>query len=714
MREIAGLIYIFRFLICGGAFGLVLIRLNVFTSFPKQKTFCIGVCSTPMFLSLIDYLLGLIWRGIPSICITAGVPLALVGFSLTKKSREILDSLFQAIKEYVLEDWLKGANKYRTLVCAIVLFAFFTCLVVAIGSKIEWLSHAVKAYAYRAESNQSWAVLALAAISVLVVLVKVYDRKKETNFDRLNLLCRYMILFGAGLVLCMITAYAFLKTNVDLNEWDRSHYERQARYFAETREAAEIDNYHDEKYGTVFMDDHGPLWPVYIADARMCSGKYDDYFNPLTVDLAYFLVVLCYLGMVVVTTWVITDSLTHGLLAALILCVYPYAFWIYIIGSRDSFRVIGILLLTMYILEICNRLYMRTSCKEQCIKKVENLFLALLCYLCMQGHGANAYVMLGLFVAFGCMAIVKKINKAELVQMAVAVLIGTLAGIHKTILVYINTGQISSSTTVVFEGTEVATRYRQAELQAWTWETVLNNYRLVDWCIIVLGIMGIIAAIYALIKYKSDNRYRKISLFVVLAMGLMMPLTGVMNFMGYNIALSYLRDTRYRLYFFVLLAIIGASAVKIYVKNNCRFKWAGILLIVMLAFNSSMIPFKDMDVTEANSMTGSWREFAERVEELAGDGEIYVQHEAFAYYFYKAPKLLYHPIVRELMIAKDEEEVEKVIKELNISVITFHSSMGRYDFELLPLYDYLENSPDVEKMTLKASNDSNLPLYLIK
>ena len=194
----------------------------------------------------------------------------------------------------------------------------------------------------------------------------------------------------------------------------------------------------------------------------------------------------------------------------------------------------------------------------------------------------------------------------------------------------------------------------------------------------------------------------------------MMPLTGVMNFMGYNIALSYLRDTRYRLYFFVLLAIIGASAVKIYVKNNCRFKWAGILLIVMLAFNSSMIPFKDMDVTEANSMTGSWREFAERVEELAGDGEIYVQHEAFAYYFYKAPKLLYHPIVRELMIAKDEEEVEKVIKELNISVITFHPSMGRYDFELLPLYDYLENSPDVEKMTLKASNDSNLPLYLIK
>ena len=66
------------------------------------------------------------------------------------------------------------------------------------------------------------------------------------------------------------------------------------------------------------------------------------------------------------------------------------------------------------------------------------------------------------------------------------------------------------------------------------------------------------------------------------------------------------------------------------------------------------------------------------------------------------------------MIAKDEEEVEKVIKELNISVITFHPSMGRYDFELLPLYDYLENSPDVEKMTLKASNDSNLPLYLIK
>ena len=127
-----------------------------------------------------------------------------------------------------------------------------------------------------------------------------------------------------------------------------------------------------------------------------------------------------------------------------------------------------------------------------------------------------------------------------------------------------------------------------------------------------------------------------------------------------------------------------------------------------------MIPFRDMDITEANSLTESWKEFAVSVEELAGDGEIYVEHEVFAYYFHKAPKLLYHPITRELMIAKDEEEVEKAIKKLNISVIAFHPSMGRYDYELLPFYEYLENSSNVEKITLKASNDSNLPLYLIR
>lgn len=714
MREIIGLIYIFRFIICATAIGLMLIRLNVFTSFSRMKTFCIGVCSTPMFLSLFDYLLALIWRGIPSIFLTLGIPLVLVGFSLTKKNRAILQEFFQTIKVNMRQCLFKDSNKYWTLVYIITLLMFLVCLILAISSKVEWLSHVVQAYATRSENNQCWAVRVIMFVAGLVLCMWCFGGKKRIHGNRADLLCKYLVFWGAGLIVCMVTAYAFLKTNADVYEWDRSHYELQARYFAETREASEIDNYHDEKYGTVLMDDHGPLWSVYIADARMCAGKYDDYFNPLTVDLAYFLVVMCYFGIVFTTTWTITGSITHGLIAILILCMDPYAFWIYIIGSRDSFRVIGILLLSLFVLEICNRLDVRINCRERCLKRREILFLALLCYLCMQGHGGNAYIMLGLFIVFGCMALLKKINIFELVEMAAGVLAGTLAGITKTILIYMKTGRISSSTTVVFEGTDAARKYQRMREQAWTWETALDDYWLVDWCIIFIGVVGIIGAIYILKKYNTQNQNKKISLFAVLTLGLMLPLSGIMNFMGYNIALSYIRDTRYRLYFLVLLSIMGAGVARIYIKNQSYLKWAGILLITILSFNSSIIQFKDLNVTEANSVTGSWREFAERLEELAGDGEIYVQHEVFAYYFHKNPKLLYHPISRELMIAKNQEEVEKAIEDLNISVITFHPSMGRYDYELLPFYDYLENSPNVEKMTLKASNDSNLPLYLIK
>lgn len=714
MREIMGLIYIFRFIICGVAIGLILIRLNVFTSFSRRKTFCIGVCSTPMFLSLFDYLLALIWRGIPSIFLTLGIPLVSVGFCLMNKNRVILHELFRMVKANTRQCWFKDSNKYWTLVCITTLLMFLTCLILAISSKVEWLSHVVQAYATRSENNQCWAVGVIMFVAGLALCMWCFGGKKKIHGNRADLLCKYLVFWGAGLIVCMITAYAFLKTNADVYEWDRSHYELQARYFAETREASEIDNYHDEKYGTVFMDDHGPLWPVYIADARMCAGKYDDYFNPLTIDLAYFMVVMCYLGMVVITAWIITDNIMYGLSALLVLCMDPYAYWYYIVGSRDSFRVIGILLLSLFVLEIYNRLYTRVNCKERCLKKGESLFLALLCYLCMQGHGGNAYIMLGLFIVFGCMVLLEKVNISELIKMAVSVLAGTLLGMAKTILIYLKTGRISSNTVLVFEGTDAAMRYQESRQQAWTWKAALENYWFVDWYIIILGIVGIIISIYTLKKFKRTNIYIKLSLFAVLVLGLMLPLSGIMNFIGYNIALSYIKQMRYRLYFLVLLSIMGAGSAKIYAKNNSYLKCAGVFLIIILSFNSSIIQFKNLDVTEDNSVTGSWREFAERLEELAGDGEIYVDHEVFAYYFHKNPKLLYHPISRELMIAKTEDEVENAIKELNISVITFHPSLGRYDYSVLPLYSYLENSPNVEKITLKASNDSNLPLYLIK
>lgn len=651
MDEFFGIIYVLRFVICGVAFGVLFIKLNIFSNYSTNSIFGIGFCSTPFFLALFDYVCGMVFPGIPAFILVISLPLLAVIFIMTSSNKLLIYGVItKCIKK----------------------------------------------------------------------IVALYKNKKHAKLNIIELLYKSFILSGACLLVIVLFVYFIMACNRDLYESDRSHYELQARYFAETRESISIDNYKDEKYGTVFTDDHGPLWPVYIADARMVSLEKGDYFNPLTIDMAYIMAVICWLGMIILTALIITGSIWNGLLAVLIVGMYKYSFLYSIIGSRDAFRITGILLLGLYVLEISLRLYKRNNLKEQIIKGKDYAVTILFCYLCMQGHGGNTYVMLGLFAIFGSIALTKKMPLKELTGMAACVLAGTICGALKTAFMYLETGSLSSNSTLVFEGTEAAKRYKQMGKENPLSTSASAVYETSDMIIVFLGMACIIYCLGKLyLKRKNkEGKIRIIEIFSLLTLGMLLPISGIMNFIGYNVSLYFIYQVRYRLYFLVLFSIVGAGVIGTAIRDKKKIAselLCGIVLIIGLSLKTTLNMYDSWNVEYYNSMTASYKKYAKDIEEYADDGNIYVMDQVFAYYFRKNPKLLYAPVARELITARTEKEIEGVIKEQNIKVIAFHPPEGwTFDFWLLPFYKYIQNDENAEQIVLKAESGSELNIYVVK
>lgn len=645
MRELLGLLYVVRFVICSAAIGVLFIKLNVFTNYSRNCVFGIGCCSTPFFIALFDYMCGLFIPGVPVFVLVIFPLLLAIIFVMVPVHREMICG--------VMSDCKKG---------------------------------------FMAE----------------------FKGEKHLEIPLVKRIYQYFVLLTACSLLVVLFVYFILISNRDLYESDRSHYELQARYFAETRESVSIDNYKDEKYGTVFMDDHGPLWSVYIADARMVSFGQDDYFNPLTIDIAYMILLICCLSMIVITTRILTNNIWSGLLALLIVGMYRYAFTFSIEGSRDSFRMIGILLLSLYVLEVCLRLEKQHKTPKRIFKRKDCIVTILFCYFCMQGHEGNVYIMLGLFVVFGFISLGRNIRMQELINIAICVFIGTLLGALKTIYIYMETGNLSSDTTLVFEGTMAAEKYKQLVQRTWSWGSVLDTYKASDFLIIFLGVLGIGYCLY-IFYHKRKNKIQTIEIYALLIIGMLMPLFGVMNFLGYDVALSFIYQLRYRLYFLILFSIIGAGVLNLLMEKNLVVCGSAIL-VALLSFKSTLESYNTWDVATVNSITASYKEYAREIDNYAEEGSVYVMSQKFAYYFYdNNPKLLYAPCARQLVIARTNREVEDAIKEQNIKVIAFEPTDGvTYDFEQLPFYNYLQYNENVEQIILNAEGGDTLPIFVIE
>lgn len=654
------LVYTLRSLLIASALGIAFLRSGLFTPLNKPAVFLLGASAAPVALAACGYVLGLVFPGAPMWLFSLlPVVISLVFLGYKHAYRMIPEGLG------AVRDWFNGFS------------------------------------------------------------ARLLDQRKKGRSEAI--FCLFLALF-----VLHIAARSLYTVNTalqqDMFENDRSHYEVQARYFLEDRSSLGIDRYTGDKYGTVLMDDHGGFWPVFIADAFMLAPNEPAFWANPAVDTAYVSTFYYMLLAIAAVAAAVTGQVAGSLLSVLLVFLYRYIGHHPLFGSRDGFRFISLLLLVALVYAYAMRIAYESRQTPVRFRWYHGLALAIACYAAMQGHTGNVYIMLGLFIAFGVFLLVKRVSWKTILPFAAFVLGGTLLGMAKTMRVYLVYGDIRSTTTAAFAGTPVVAQIDAINAERADMETIWGSYGFGEFVLLFLGACAL-AFFVGVLLYRL---WKKQPLFVagdmvsrgillgILVLGMLLPLSGLFDIFGYKVSIWFLEQRRYRIYLFILSAIIAGTGL-CYLAT-LRNLWARSLAWILALFVCSFAGFlmltdygwRKADVAISVNRNASFlRDTAVTAAALAGDGNVFVNEQILCYYFDRPAKLLLQMNARPLLIAQTDEEIEAALAALNARVFVF-DWLEYHDFSLLPFYEYLQDPAHASHIFLGENDKSYADVYVVQ
>ena len=662
-----------RFVVFGIATGMVFIRLNLFGKMIQIEVLLIGLCSTPMFLSLFDYILGFVFVGCSS-WIFFFVPIVFSAAVLSVKKNYIcLVDIFKKAYKYCFAA-VKESGKW-------VLFDILTALAII----------AVFIRCFNGKNIGHWPEIVFVAVTLLLLCIELAKKGKSVSNN--------LFLIIALVVLGSIFAYGIQMHSRPIVDSDRSHYELNARYFSEDKNSSEIDNYSDEKYGSSFQDDHGPLWVLYLADAHIVAGLTANNDVLLYSNLYIFLVYLCFLGLLSIIAAYVAGTYKASVAAIMLFHIYYYTN-LMVFGSRDAFRFVGLFLLVIYLCNTFDRV------KDGKMKWYEYAAPAQFCYLSMNGHEGNVYIMLGLFLTLGLLFIVKRASIKHLLVFASSVLVGTVLGVTKTISIYLRTGKIATSTSMVFHDTPVEAQIIEKANRGTDFSTVMSTYTFSVKLVVALGAIGLFVMFLNAVKSKNEKEL----LFSVLVIGMLIPLTGAMDWIGYKVSLWFFEQLRYRMYFLGLLSMTGGWLLT---RQFDKRVFTCVLYVLVACFTVFFLQTEKERCTEGGraylesciKIRNEYVKLADNVSKLT-DKYVLTRDQVIAYYLINNPKLLYHPYSEDLIQAKSDAEIKRAIDNLNVGAILLpENGIDYHNYSLLPFWNYINDDEKFKKVIPEERTD---------
>lgn len=715
------LLLLLRMLLVGAAAGVLFLRLGLFLRMKPSRVFLVGFGAAPFFLSLMDYLLGFVFVGWPSWFYLLVPALVSALFLCLRGSRARLSESLGALREG-LGGVVKRSGKWFPFLAAIAALAtavFFVLyqlglylgelLTAVIGSAMQEDMLATATLWDRVRYHldllhPAAPLLALAGLAGLVLLVVFVRgmRKDKTLWTNVFL---FVVLVAAGYNL--VLGYG---TNVrPVVDEDRSHYELNARYFVEDKDSFEIDNYKDEKYGSSLRDDHGPLWTVLLADFRMNADALGIEDSLRTDNFGVFCVYCGFLLMLFLTAEQLAHTKAAGAVAWVLFGFYD-KYIMMLFGSRDAFRFIGLLLLLLY---AESHLY---AMREKRAKWFHHLFLLLLCYFCMNGHEGNIYIMFGMFLAMGVLMLGLRLPFAQILACGASALAGTLLGAEKAITHLIREGTLKSSTLQPFHDTPIIDQIAQVNANRADWAVIWESYSWYVLIAVAIGLVSLLAlAVYA-VRKKDLSRL----IIAALILGMLLPLTGLMDFLGYQCSVWFIEQYRYRMYFLMLFAVTGGWMLTRRGSREERRETLSLIgsalcfVLYLLIAVVRVTGYNRVDMDSYLQIEAECRRIAD-VADAVEDGDVFTANRVLLYYLHGTPKLLYHNMSEPLIQAKTDEEIEAALDEMNVGAIILPRNGKKYhDYACLPFWDYLQRSERVDPVPLGGDEPGDQVLFVIR
>lgn len=690
---LAMFLYMFRMGLVGIAVGVLFIRTGLFCRMRNGQIMALGIASTPMAVSLADYLLGLVFIGWPSWFYYL-VPIAASAvWLLFHGNYKTGLSAFSGIGRYAVKVIKKVGNWILLdLAMALGLVFLMSLLFNNSCSFGGFLSAYVEPVLRSLNLPGIAACIAFTAVVVASFVFAAIRMYKGGSLRMNMLLSALMVLAGCGI------CYGMSINARPVVESDRAHYQLNARYFCEDKNSWEIDNYTDERYGSSLRDDHGPLWIVNLADAQMLAGAAGLDDPTRVVNFAIFWTYCCFNVLLFLAVSFVSGRYSAGCVSLMLFNLYRYEV-LMIMGSRDAFRFVGLLLLYLYVGSILIEIMGGKA------RWHHYAFTALFCYLSMNGHEGNVYVMLGMFTVAAGMLIIKRTRLKGILLFGGAALCGTLLGISKTISIYLETGRISSSSTLAFHDTPVIQQVAAINEKRADWAAIWATYTRPVLFMMVLGII----ALFVMITVSAVKKDKNMLIYGILIAGMLLPMTGIMDWMGYECSRWFAEQLRYRMYFLMLLAITGGWMLtrpweSKLLRYICSFA-AAIVFGLWLSAENDRISIYDKDyVAYCITIAEDYRELADIAASVT-DGDGFTDNQILLYYLHGTPKLLFHMYSEDLIQAKTDNEIEAALEKLNVGAIILpENGLDYHDYSLLSFWDYINENENFSQIKKEGTN----------
>lgn len=677
MVGLAIVLYLIRMLAIGIATGIAFIKLGLFPKMKNWEVLTIGVCVSPMFASLMNYLLGLVFIGWSSVFFYT-IPLTLaVIWIVYEKNYELPISILKEGKLYVKE-YMDSLGKWLVVDIVLIMagLTLFVALFDGYSISLSGIKKIFSAYPHL------FIMLKLNAI-ILGLLAVSFVWQWFSDEKRREAILAHLIFIATFLLTGSIVLFGWLHNHRPVVDTDQSHYELDARYFMADRNSWNIDDYKDERYGSSLRDDHGPLWITALVDPRLASDV-AGLERPLRVsNLNMAVVYACFTVLLFLTAAIIVGTPKAGIIAILLFGLNLEEIRM-ILCYRDAFRFDALLLLYLY---VSNNYFLFVKGQR---KWYHYVFLAVSCYLSMNGHASNVYVMLGMFLCMMVSFYYFHAPSNEMVLCGMAALFGTLIGMMKNISIYIRTGRLASSTMVAFHGTVIERIVQQNVALRENWAKIFGTYTPLVKIMMIIGIIGLLCMIIMAWKKKEK------SLFVwsLLMAGMLLPLTGIMDWIGYKCSVWFFYQGRYRMYFLMIFSIAGSWLLFYpWRRNAVKIICAVISVIVFLSWGYieglKFEKYSQKDINLAQKLEREYNNVATRVEELS-TGDAFDWAQTRVYYHHGTPKILFHMYSESLIQAKTEQEIKEALHNLRVGTILLgRGGIGRVDYSLLPFWDYI-------------------------
>lgn len=691
------IIYGIRWIIVLYAYGTVIYNSKLFERISEGKRFIVGVTSAPLFLALYNYLLGLIWPGAPVFLFRYGIIILAAAYLFYHKNYKIAFMLSKRILASGLKQGRQIDKQKVYFGIAGGIYLIISCYSV---------------------------LLSIVILLILSILYFIGKGRRERILKNMALLTVIMsILF----VLAWFISTALAGICDYVPGWDESHYGMQARFFVEDRNSWEIDNYTGDKDGAVLPDDHGPLWELIMADAGFFA---DDPINDELVRACHSFIGLLFFLAIYNLGNMIAGFLCGALSVALLL-FYRNTMSFVFFGSREGFRFIALYLFVIFIYcYICSIIDGEQQLNEKGRKgAIQGLqwfaSVLIISYLGMNGHGSNVVIMFGIMLFYTCIAIWKRIKLKEYIITGGAALIGVLLALEKNIRRYFIEGQFTSSTTWAFRGTKAAEMTREASEARGDWGRIWSSYTMLEFALIAFGIVSFIFVIVICLRaLKKSGKEKEVFIHTLvnigIAFGMLLPLTGLYDGLGYEFSKWFVEQTRYRMYFLLICSIMGGVFIVFLWKFGKNLYLRGLAYIMAIAVCGvaarKAVTYGVFPNKENHSATVAEYHLAvsnEIVEQYHTTGNIFVSDQIVEYFFGIPTKLGFTEYNHPILVATTRDEIEAAIKALDLEVFVFGYEDEYFNYDKLPFFEYLKDSPNVEKEEYNLDNGYEIEVYKV-